>query len=163
MLMVNELIGFGVGSSVVETSYANAGGTGDRTASITVSGLTIDEGTLNNLVDGNFADGAGGSVSPDAGTTAFKFDFGSNKVIDEFKLYGNTTQSTGWTVQWAGSTDDASYSDIGSPELLTITTAGTTHAALAGNQTAYRYYRATSSSGNPNSGHYWREFEFKIF
>lgn len=148
------------------TSYANTGGTGDRTASITVtqSGTNIivpNGNNLNVLVNGNTTESLIWFSGSPSGTW-FQFDFGSGNqyIIDEIKFYQSTTNSHGtWKVQ--GSNDGSSFTDIGSSFTLGGFTTQTI-TALAGNSTAYRYYRFTGVSGSTSSTPFIREFEFKI-
>lgn len=87
------------------TSYANAGGTGDRTASITVtSNITPDSGALNTIVNG-VNSGVDGWDMPGTGATAipngayFNLHFASKKYITKIKLYFRNTPSMGlWDV-----------------------------------------------------------------
>lgn len=140
-------------------SYANPGGTGNRSSLITASqafgynmlgiGVLIDGNTgttgcyLNSVADGDW----------------FQFDFGSAKVIDEVTWYQQTTATHGtWKIQ--GSNDNSSFTDIGSSFTLGGATTQTI-TEISGNSTGYRYYRFTKVSGSIVS--IWLyEVEFQI-
>ena len=136
------------------TSYANPGGTGDRTASITVTGTGI-VGTLSHFVDGSLGLG---EWFNDA--TLIRFDFGTAKVIDEAKFYQNDPSTQGsW--QWQGGPDGAAWTNLGAPFTLGGATVQTI-TALAGNTTGYRFYQLVRVSGATSSLPWVHEFEFKI-
>lgn len=165
--------GGGGGSS---TSYANKGGTGNRTAAgpdgliVTVvsSGSIMPNmesggSTDSRWVDGTFSNGqgffSGGAVTSSAMVT---FDFGSGKsvVIDEAKYYQQDASTQG-TWKWQGSNDGSTFTDIGSSFTLGGV-ATQTIASLSGNTTAYRYYRMIGVSGTSNGNPWVYEMEFKI-
>jgi hypothetical protein len=168
ILTANGLATFGTtapaagGGGGGSTSYANTGGTGNRTTIITVSGTALS-GTASLLVDGSTT-GTGVFITGVAlnGTQTIIFDFlsGHSAVIDEAKFYQSTTAAQG-TWKWQGSNDGSSWTDIGSSfafgGVLTQTIT-----ALSGNTTAYRYYRMVSVSGTSNGVPWSFEFEFKI-
>lgn len=150
-------------------SYANTGGTGNRTAIIMViDGPTPllnpqSPNTDQSLVDGdttsngrNFFNG----IPLDGVNTYIVFDFGAPALITESKYYQQLTTSQG-TWKWQGSTDNSTYTDIGSTFTLggvatqTITT-------MSANTTSYRYYRLLGVSGSANGGPWIYQFEFKI-
>lgn len=133
------------------TSYSNAGGTGDRTSIITVTGTNV--GTPTPLVDGsqsnNWWTGNAGSIV---------FDFGSAKVVDEFIWYQDEALTNGHDslFTWEGSNDNTTFDMINNHVVL-----GTELATLCRvpTETAYRYYRL---AGDFSSSPYNREIEFKI-
>lgn len=148
------------------TSYANTGGTGNRTAIIAVTstgGGSILSGAPNFLVDGNTT-GNGRGFFPTASISGafIKFDFkaGHTALITEAKYYQQDSSAQG-TWQWEGSNDNSTWTAIGSTFALggtptqTITT-------LSGNSTQYRYYRIHGISGNGNDTPWVYQFEFKI-
>lgn len=147
------------------TSYANTGGSGDRTGIVTVtassSTLATHSDPYPELVDGNQADHTTwfiiGALS---GSVFVRFDFGSSKVIDEAKFYQETSATQG-TWQWQGSADASSWTNIGSSFGLGGATTQTI-TALSGNSSSYRYYQIIGVSGSTDSGPYISEFEFKI-
>jgi hypothetical protein len=139
------------------TSYANAGGTGNRTASITVTASGF-VGTPSTLVNGVTTPPEGWFT---AGMTApVQFDFATAKVIDEAKFYQDLSTTHG-TWKWQGSPDASSWTDIGGSFTLGGTSTQTI-TTLAGNTTGYRYYRIANVSGTASSASYALEFEFKI-
>lgn len=149
----------------VSTSYANSGGTGDRTGSITLTvtgslnGSAV--GTPNVLLDG-VTSGATNLYfnNNSANSYGFKFDFGTAKIINEAKFHQENTTSHG-TWKWQGSNDGSSWTDIGS----SFTFGGAaiqTQTSLSGNTTAYRYYQVIGVSGTASNSPYIYEFEFKI-
>lgn len=154
-------------TQIVDTSYSNTGGTGNRTSIITVSisaSTMAGAGAANVLVDGTKSGATNKYFSPPASCTGkyIKFDFGigASKVITEAKYYQQTTASQG-TWKWQGSNNDNDWTDLGSNFTLggvatqTITT-------LSGNASGYRYYRILGVTGNPSEAPYVYEFEFKI-
>ena len=172
MLMVNQLCGFGVsGARIANPSYANPGGTGDRQASIVeTSGLTIDFGTINLLIEGVTTDSSGIAYAGGQAVTSavvFKFDFGAgaSKVINEIKIYRHGGGAGGiiGDVKAQGSNNDADWTDVGT----SITLGGTydmTDSTLSANTTGYRYYRYLGLSGTTASSGRTviDEVEFKI-
>src|SRR5689334_2838184 len=143
------------------TSYSNAGGQGDRRASITVtSDLALavsDAGNpWNNVVDGDNSstDTVHGHIiasSNDGNDRNITFDFGTAKVIDEFTFY---TSRAGWdfgTWTWEGSNDGSSWTQIGASFTLGGLAGANVYARA--NSTGYRYYRVhTTSSAGGGSG-----------
>lgn len=141
------------------TSYANPGGTGDRTGMITGSAtLTLQGGALSNMVDGSFSGVAYFGNGQSSGN--IKFDFGSAKVIDEFKWYQDRHDYANGTWQLAGSNDNTNWADIGSPFAISTSTDITVASFV--NTNAYRYYRMTLVSGSTSYWPYVQEIEFKI-
>ncbi len=156
-----------VGPSTLATtpSYANTGGTGARTGSITVtSTISFQGGTAPSLVDGSFTqDTTNGLIfTSGASSGALKFDFGSgaSKVITEAKWYQGDA-STHATMQWSGSNDDSSYTTIGSTFVAGGSTTQT-QTSLSGNTTGYRYYKLSIISGAMSNSPFVTEIEFKI-
>ena len=139
------------------TSYDNAGGKGNRAHFILVS-TTIGWGNPGILVTGAYEGGfyIGGAVAG----LAITFDFSDLVVVDEATWYQDNAASHGeW--KWQGSNDASTWSDVGS----SFTAGGSSaqvQTSLAGNTTAYRYYRLLGVSGWANSGPYITEVEFKI-
>lgn len=146
------------------TSYANAGGSGDRTATITVTTTaTIGGGTVNNWVDGVTASHNASDAwwwNNGQSGREVKFDFGSGKIIDEVKFDQQTTASHG-TWKWQGSNDNSSFTDIGSTFTLGGST-NQTNTTMSGNTTSYRYYKLLQTAGTTDSGPWLDEITFKI-
>src|SRR5580765_271662 len=145
------------------TSYANSGGSGNRTPTIVqitiaFSGGGVPSGTPSLALDGATSTNAF-FFGNNTGTTV-EFWFASRKIIDEAKLYQSTTASHG-TWKWQGSNDRTTWTDIGS----TFTLGGVatqTLTSLAGNVTGYVFYRLFQVSGTASSSPWIYEFEFKI-
>jgi hypothetical protein len=170
LLDVQIGIGLGVGRgttnpapAIIETSYANPGGTGDRVTTIGVSSVTMAlggssyPGGASALINGSTANELSLGSSSSGSIT---YDFGSRYVINEVTWKQSDTTSHG-TWQWKGSDDGSSWANIGS----TFTLGGTatqTQTSMSANQTAYRHYRMEIVSGSASSGPYVREIEFKI-
>lgn len=139
------------------TSYSNAGGSGNRTAIITVTteNMSIGGGSAPQLVNGVEEDSFWWANGANNGTQALKFDFGSAKVINEILLTQSTDTSHGvWALE--GSSDGVTYTQVGdsftlAPYMIPIA-----------NTTAYRYYRLRALSGSRSQAPYLREIKFKI-
>jgi hypothetical protein len=140
----------------VATSYANTGGTGNRTAIITVT-ATGFAGDPNVLVNGDLVT----NTIWFNNMTELRFEFsGFKKIIDEAKFYQQLTTSHG-TWKWQGGDDGSSWTDIGSSFALGGSTTQTI-TALAGNTAEYKFYRMVRVSGATSSSPYVYEFEFKL-
>ena len=148
-------------------AYANPGGQGDRTASITafVSPSLLAGGTASNLVDGltanNYTDSIAFSAVSVAGLV-ISFDFGqaSARVINEVTWKQSFTSTHGvW--KWQGSNDATTWVDIGATFTLggAVTQVQTT---MASNRVGYRHYRLLGDSGTASGAPYIQEVEFKI-
>lgn len=153
------------GTGAGAQDYSN-GGYGDRTSGITVTTTaTLQQGTINNLVDGGYSDNSTDSFRFNGAQSSkeIKFDFGAARVIDEATWDQDDNSSAHGTWKWQGSNDDSSYTDIGSTFTLGGVGYVQFHTQLHGNTTAYRYYKllqtAGSTSGNPL---FQREIEFRI-
>lgn len=144
------------------TSYANTGGTGNRTGIITVttSASLLNSGTASNLVDG--ATGANSTDATDWLATAaaggwIQFDFGSRVIIDEVTWKQSNTLTHGhW--RWEGSLDATNWVPLSSPALL----GGTAQVIPFPNLLSYRYYRVLGVKGTKSSSPWLLEVEFKI-
>lgn len=151
------------------TSYA----TGDRTGSITVTTTATTAGgggTINNLLDGGFGANSTDSYSWANGQTTreIKFDLGSAKIVNAFKLYQDTFAATAvnrvghgsWIM--SGSNDDSTYVELGGWFLLDATGgSGTPNEYHCPNSVAYRYYKLIQTGGTTNSHPWLSEIEFK--
>ncbi len=148
-------------------SYANAGGTGDRTSSITasISPTLLGSGIVSNLVDGGTANNTTDSISFNAITVTdlfIRFDFGqsSYRMITEITWrQGNTATHGTW--KWQGSLDGTTWQDIGTSFTLGGATAQV-QTALVDNRRGYRFYQLLGVTGTANGGPYIQEVEFKI-
>lgn len=149
------------------TSYANSGGTGNRTATITVTTAgTGGSGTPANLVDGALTANSTNSISLGTGGwvagAKLLFDFGTAaKIIDEAKWYQSTTDTHG-TWKWRGTIDGVNFTDIGASFSLGGTSGTQTLTTLNGNVTAFRKYALEYVSGTVSNAPWIEEVEFKI-
>lgn len=144
------------------TSYANPGGSGDRTAIITVTTniTALTNGPISKYVDGALSGNMYFGAYDAVAGLYIQFDFGVGKVIDEAKHYQSTAHDHG-TWKWQGSNNGTDWTDIGSS--FTFGGATTqTQTSMNGNTVVYRYYRILGVSGNLNAGPDLYEFEFKI-
>jgi hypothetical protein len=143
----------------VFTSYLNPLGSGDRTATITVSksaGADI-RGPLSRFV----GLGASNTYFENVPNGEWlKFDFGAAKVIDELKYYQQLAVSQG-TWQLEGSNDDSTWTTVGIPFEITGTTFVSV-GAFSSNTNSYRYYRIKKTAGTVNRSPWAYQFEFKI-
>jgi hypothetical protein len=151
------------------TSYSNPGGTGDRTASITVtSNNAPNAGTLNNAVDGSTAVTVSGSVRWSTGWPGLilTFQFTSKVYIDEIRASFANTPGPGGTWKWQASNDGISFVDCGSAFTLNGTVDGLMNAFsnLTPPDTAgYTYYRINNIGNDAGTSQTWVvEIEFKI-
>lgn len=142
-------------------TYMHAKGAGDRTASVTfTTDVAPSSGTLNGAIDGL----ATGGFSMNTGMTTFKWDFGAVLPVIITECAWQTSNGTTMGVwQWAGSNDNASWTNIGS----TFTLGGSVQPSmqlqteLSGNTTGYRYYRLTYVSGSRSAVPTTQEIFFK--
>lgn len=173
------VVGLGGNSLAPATSYGNAGGTGDRTASITVTTsipLTAGTGgTINNLVDGAFANNGTDSINPDSLTAQrnaqilnyIKIDFGAStfKRIDEIKWYQDTGVDNH---EWHMSASNNGVDWVDLATMSTFGSIGTTNTYSWTNTGSYRYYmlwnllNATEVGSLASTGRWYQEIEFKI-
>jgi len=157
------------GGGPIETSYANPGGTGDRTASITVTSSTGGlqgahfEGDLSDLVDGaltqSSADATYFRQAVQNTGRWLRFDFGVSRTVSELTWRQNNANTHGdWLFQ--GSNDGSNFTDLTEPFLFG---AVTQVIPVTKNQGGYQYYRLIGSSGgNTNTTAWLIEAEFKI-
>jgi len=148
-------------------SYANTGGTGDRTGSITVtSGLGSPAlGIISNLVNNDVTFTASGGVIWSAQSWVGKrivFDFGTQKLITEFRISAGNSGNNHGTAKFGGSDDNSTYTYYGSAVTIVSDFGPTVYNGLSTNVTGYRYYCLEGVSGNYNDGTWLTEFEFKI-
>ncbi len=153
-------------------SYGNSGGTGDRTASITVSSnLTFAACTsLNTIINGSYDTSCRADANQSVAGLNITFDFGAgaSKVISKAKFYGYITYGFG-TWKWQGSNDGSAWTDLSSGFALQgisscsgIAYCETT--SLSGDSGGFRYYRLYGVSGTTTNAaaDYLEEFEFEI-
>jgi hypothetical protein len=171
--VVNDFSGQAVTNNVAPaTSYANAGGTGDRRASITIStnmGMDASYTTLNDLINGNTSTTWGLMFSDSTAGHYIQFSWGAgiSKIINELKWYQSAAYAHG-VLKLMGSQSDVSnpadntFEDVGSNFTLTANTVQTI-TAMASNTKAYRHYRIVRVSGGWNTNDWQNEVEFKIY
>lgn len=139
------------------TSYANPGGSGDRTATVLVTAVG-GNGPAFYLVNGNTADN--NFYFPTSTGCSVEFWFHAKVVIDE-ATYRQQNASAMGTWQWQASNDRTTWTTIGATFALGGTTTQTL-TTLAGNTTAYSFYRMVQTGGVTSSSPYVHEFTFKI-
>lgn len=158
----------GGGGGGCTPSYANTGGTGNRTAIVTTTQSGPAPATILNAAPASLVDGDTSSNGRNfwlgralnGADFWVVFDFGSAVLITEAKYYQqDTTAQATW--QWQGSSDNSSWTDIGANFALGGV-ATQTITSLSGNTTSYRYYRLLGISGTPSNGPWIYQFEFKI-
>lgn len=150
-------------SIAVTTSYANPGGTGNRTATITVTTTaTLGGGTINMLVDGSQANGLWWTGAQSSRTMTFDFGAGASKVIDEFKWYQDVALAGNGHGTWVfgGSNDNSTYTEF--PETFALGANVATATYPVTNTFGYRYYRLRQTFNQTSSTPFLREIEFKI-
>jgi hypothetical protein len=175
ILTANGLASFGTsapagGGGGCTPSYANRGGTGNRSAtSIILIYASSGFPTSPNWINGDTTTN-GQFFLPGVtlnGTQFIQFDFGAGNaaLVTEAKFYQQTNANQG-TWKWQGNTSGAgaggtSGTDIGSSFTLggVITQTITT---LSANTNSYRSYQLVGVSGSSNAGPWVYEMEFKI-
>lgn len=151
------------------TSYANPGGTGDRTATITVTtdaSLGGSSGPASKLVDGNKANGSGSAIWFVNGQSGRRIVFnftglGAKQIIDEAKWYQNGPTAHG-TWKWQRSDDGSSWVDLSAPFTLDGGGVGDVIGDLSANVNAYWYYSILQTSGTTSDSPWDWEIEFKL-
>lgn len=147
------------------TSYANPGGQGDRTASITVTSNFTPQGTMSNAVDGASANNSTDSFGFQGGVTSgntITFDFGAGalKIIDEFTWVQQTAATQG-TWKWSWSNDNSAYTDL-TTGIAIAGVSSTTVVPVSSNPSGARYYRLTQTGGATDASPWIQEVTFKI-
>jgi phage gp46-like protein len=145
----------------VTQSYANPGGTGNRTSLVSVTTTAgVGAGSITNLVDGSQANTLWWSPGQSGREIVFSFGgTGFTRCINEAKWYQDLAATHGdW--KWQGSNDLVVWTDIGA----TFTLGGTlqTITTLSGNTNFWRYYRLLQMSGVTSNTPWLREIEFSI-
>lgn len=144
------------------TSYANVGGTGNRTSIITASISSQLSSNLPSLLINGVTTNEFGFLSGVTTTGYFiKFDFqkSSSKLINEIKWIQSGTQTHGvWKIQ--GSNDDTTWIDLNTD--FTLGGATTQIIPLTPNAQSFRYFRFLGISGITSGSPFIQEIEFKI-
>lgn len=142
------------------TSYANTGGTGNRTATVTASSsFAAGASTPPAMVNGSQANEYWVTTQA-SGAWTFDFGVGAAKYIDEIKWYQDIAVSQG-TYTFEGSNDNSSYTTIATG-LAIGGSATTTLSFTPAVTTLWRYFRLRLTSGSTSSSSFQREAEFKI-
>jgi hypothetical protein len=141
------------------TSYANPGGSGDRTASITITATPTQSGSNTILINGAIDNGYFWNDTSSGNTVVFDFGVGASKIIDEFTWYQDVGVNHGTWV-FGGSNDNVSYTEF--PESFLLGNVNGADVEPVTNSTGYRYYRLRQISGNVTSTPWIREVTFKI-
>jgi hypothetical protein len=143
------------------TSYSNTGGTGDRTASITLSQTSglFNSATLSVFVDGlsannNYVPNGTGFQGK---SVTFDFGVGASKVIDEIRLVMAGAEEQG-TWQVSASNNGTDFTNLGSAKTWPRIA---TRVISFFNLTGYRYYRMTGVSGTIVQN-FMYEYQFRI-
>jgi hypothetical protein len=151
------------------TSYANPGGSGNRTETNQV--ICTTDGTHRTAppeydakalaCDGDLGSSTWfGPISTPGQYIRFDFGSGHAKVMTEAKYYQSDTATHGvW--KWQGSDNATDWTSIGADFTLGGATTNTI-TTLSANTTSYRYYQIVLVSGSTNGSSYWHEFEFKV-
>jgi hypothetical protein len=130
-----------------DTSYTNAGGSGDRTSWLLLTSDWSFTGNISNLVDGGFGANTTDGINPTsiAAGKVITFDFGVKKFIRESKLYWAWTTAGTLSLKWRGSDDGSSWTDASAAFTFTATTITVPITApFAG----WRYYQLLSAGGS---------------
>ncbi len=143
------------------TSYANTGGTGNRSSIITmITDINMQNGSLNTLIDG--ALGAGNQWSAGQSGKYMTFDFGtasSNYITEITWKQSNGTTHGVWKL--SGSNDNTNWVDIGASFTLGAITQVIPIVATD-TYVAYRYFKMSMVSGVLSNSPFIYEIEFKI-
>lgn len=144
-----------------DPAYTNPGGTGDRTASITVTTTaTLGAGTASNWVDGGVINNSADSAWFVAGQSGreVRIDLGSPFIVNELTWQQqNTTTHGTWQVE--GSPDGVAWTTLSSGVLLGNPS---THVIAFANTTPYRYYRLLQTAGVTSDSPWINEITLKI-
>lgn len=148
---------------MITFSYANSLGSGDRSASITVTQVAgaTSVPNLSNLVNGDF----GTDVTLPNENWAFVFDFGTRKYIRQLIIWA--TSSTGIVTRTSGSNDGVSWTRLGQfDETIQGDVSdgtkgnGCVHQPIIDNLWSWRYYKLERVSGS--AVFFARDIEFYI-
>lgn len=143
------------------TSYSNAGGSGNRAASIAVtSSFTFTGGAVSTFVDGNTANNAVYlDNSQQSGYLQFDFGAGNAKYIDELTIYqvSSFLGAGPWT--WSGSNDGSNFTALQGG--INLSSGAPAVIPIGAHATTYRYFRLSTTSRGSGGG-YLNEFNFKL-
>lgn len=150
------------------TSYANTGGTGNRTSIITVTtnGITWSNGVSSNLVNGATGTNASASVTENGGSisvgTYIQFQFVSPQFIDAIKLIYTTVAISMGNWEIRASNDGSNWDTLST--FAWSDASGTVEAIFTNPRPeGYLYYRVyKNTSGDTFSTSWFFEVEFRI-
>ena len=162
----NVATGVATGGSLSQaTSYTNTDGQGNRTSTITASSnVTPDSGTVNNWVDGGVAQTSSDSIEYTGAIAQgdfFRFQFSSNRFIDEITLINTGSENSlgNWKVQ--GSTDASTWDDLAS--FVYSNNGGQTISLSNVDAGGYSYYQLIENDTSQTyAGQWYAEIKFKI-
>ena len=162
----NVATGVATGGSLSQaTSYTNTDGSGNRTSTITASSnVTPDSGTVNNWVDGGVVQNSSDSIEYTGAIAQgdfFRFQFSSNRFIDEITLINTGSESSlgNWKVQ--GSTDASTWDDLAS--FVYSNNGGQTISLSNVDAGGYSYYQLIENDTSQTyAGQWYAEIKFKI-
>jgi hypothetical protein len=144
---------------VAVPSYANPGGTGDRTGSITITWSgTTGGGAVTDLIDGTQSNELFWTAGQTNKVLKFDFGVGASKVINEFKWYQDVAVGHGSNQSFEGSNNDSSWTTF--PDVFGLGATPTQTVTIT-NSAGFRYYRI-NFPGAISASPYLREIEFKI-
>lgn len=157
------------------TSYANTGGTGNRTSLIAITVSSSASGFWASPPFSNIVDGSGISNSsmypgmPLDNTAAWlQFDFGSgsSQCIQQVHFnFGSPGTGSIGSWQWYGSNDGFTFSPAGSVFSMSVSGSSVviTDNSMSANTSGFRYYRLTGTGGASTTGNngFWRT-DFKL-
>jgi hypothetical protein len=155
------------GTIVGTTSYSNTDGSGNRSARMLML-LNVDTacggsdvGNMNAMLNG--VTGVAGCTDATAfhngeTTDEIKICFRNPTVVDEFTWKQALVAAHGtWKI--AGSTDDITYTDLGTG--IALGAGSTTEAFSFSNINGYFFYKLIQTAGSTNSSSWLYEIEFK--
>lgn len=147
--------------AVPPTSYADAYGSGNRTAIITSSLTNLAlTGNLSDLLNGNNTTGPGAIMPGGAGdgSAYMKFQLSAARFINGIKFYQSDTSSHGvWRWEW--SDDNATWTQLGAD--FNLGGAATSEHLLAGVTGSHIWWRMRHMSGVRATSPFLWEIEFK--
>lgn len=140
--------------------YAHAYGSGNRSATVTVStSFTLGGGAVADWVNGNTADAAAYISSGQAATgKEIKFVFAAAVSINQVRWYCEASIPVLGTFSWQGSNDGVNWTTLDSGISLMSAGGITTYNVTPGMYTQYRFY---GTSGTTGTGYWIRETEFQ--
>ncbi len=139
-------------------SFMNAGGCGNRTASVTVTASGSTSGTLSLWVDGS-PTGTGTFFTAGGTTVAVRFQFATAKVMQLARVLRSGNNANG-TWKWQGSNDGTTWTDTSTAQVWNQTIQDFN--MDLGNLTPYLYHRAVMTAGTTSGTPWVYEWMFRI-